>query len=104
MREISPVLAGEGSESDATHAGWGVVLDTIEIQDVTVLSPTVFSNMQAPYRQDQERKAREASEDAERSDDVGYVNADKYKVDKDTNPEDLPSLSDLRGAFGAMFG
>ncbi len=51
-----------------------------------------------------ERKAREASEDAERSDDVGYVNADKYKVDKDTNPEDLPSLSDLRGAFGAMFG
>ena len=33
-----------------------------------------------------------------------YVNADKYKVDKDTTPEDLPSLSYLRGAFGAMFG
>ena len=51
-----------------------------------------------------ERKAREASEDAAHDNDVGYVNTDKYKVDKDTNPEDLPSLSDLRGAFGAMFG
>jgi hypothetical protein len=50
-----------------------------------------------------ERKAREASEDAN-SDDVSVANPSKYKVDETTKPEDLPSLSDLRGAFGAMFG
>jgi hypothetical protein len=49
-----------------------------------------------------ERKAREASEDAH-SDDVS-VDPSKYKVDEDTAPEDLPSFSDLRGAFGSMFG
>ena len=49
-----------------------------------------------------ERKAREASEDAN-SDDVSVANPSKYKVD-DSKPEDLPSLTDLRGAFGAMFG
>jgi hypothetical protein len=50
MREITPVLAGEGMESDGTDRGWGVVLDTIEIQDVRVLSAEVFSRLQAPYR------------------------------------------------------
>ena len=51
-----------------------------------------------------ERKAREAAEDAERANDPAYVDTDKYKVNENTNPEDLPTLSDLRGAFGAMFG
>ena len=37
-----------------------MVLDTIEIQDVRVLSATVFANMQARFRQEQERQAREA--------------------------------------------
>lgn len=60
MREIAPVVSGKGSLNDSTDKGWGVVLDTIEIQDVRVLSPTVFNNMQAPYRQEQERRAREA--------------------------------------------
>jgi hypothetical protein len=50
-----------------------------------------------------ERKAHEASEDARHADDVTYVDPSKYKVDPN-KPEDLPSLSDLRGAFGAMFG
>lgn len=49
-----------------------------------------------------ERKAREGADEA-RSDDVS-VDPSKYKVDEDTDPEDLPSFTDLRGAFGTMFG
>jgi flotillin len=51
MGEIAPILAGEGSMNDITTAGWGVVLDTIEIQDVKVLSQEVFGRLQAPYRE-----------------------------------------------------
>jgi len=51
MIEIAPILAGEGSPGDSNTAGWGVVLDTIEIQDVRVLSEEVFSRLQAPYRE-----------------------------------------------------
>jgi len=57
MDEIAPILAGEGSTMDTTATGWGVVLDTIEIQDVRVLSQEVFARLQAPYR---ERLALEA--------------------------------------------
>jgi flotillin len=60
MREIAPVVSGRGRLDDKTDAGWGVVIDTIEIQDVRVLSATVFENMQARYRREQERQAREA--------------------------------------------
>ncbi|MGZ3457588.1 MAG: SPFH domain-containing protein, partial [Archangium sp.] len=60
MREIAPVVSGKGRLEDRTDTGWGVVLDTIEIQDVRVLSETVFANMQARFRQEQERVAREA--------------------------------------------
>lgn len=63
MSEISPVLAGEGSASDATHAGWGVVLDTIEIQDVKVLSQEVFSRLQAPFREQLALKALQAKDE-----------------------------------------
>jgi len=51
MGEIAPILAGEGSAMDTNGSGWGVVLDTIEIQDVRVLSQEVFSRLQAPYRE-----------------------------------------------------
>jgi uncharacterized membrane protein YqiK len=51
MREIEPVLAGQGALSDATTTGWGIVIDTIEIQDVKVLSQDVFGRLQAPYRE-----------------------------------------------------
>lgn len=51
MDEIAPVLAGEGGPADTNEAGWGVVLDTIEIQDVRVLSKEVFERLQAPYRE-----------------------------------------------------
>jgi flotillin len=51
MTEIAPILAGEGAVEDTSAAGWGVVLDTIEIQDVRVLSQEVFQRLQAPYRE-----------------------------------------------------
>jgi flotillin len=51
MQEIAPVLAGEGSMQDGTATGWGVVIDTIEIQDVKVLSQEVFTRLQAPFRE-----------------------------------------------------
>ncbi|WP_375772336.1 SPFH domain-containing protein [Archangium gephyra] len=66
MREIAPVVSGKGRPEDRTDSGWGVVLDTIEIQDVRVLSETVFANMQARFREEQERIAREAELSKER--------------------------------------
>jgi regulator of protease activity HflC (stomatin/prohibitin superfamily) len=67
MREIAPVVSGSGRIEDDTDKGWGVILDTIEIQNVRVLSPAVFSNMQARYRKEQERQAREAALATERA-------------------------------------
>ncbi|HEY0988973.1 MAG TPA: SPFH domain-containing protein, partial [Kofleriaceae bacterium] len=50
MQEIAPVVSGEGSPYDATTKGWGVVIDTIEIQQVKIQSQQVFHHLQAPYR------------------------------------------------------
>ena len=66
MREVAPVVAGDGRPEDSTDRGWGVVIDTIEIQEVRVLSESVFAAMQAPYRVQIDRAAREAKADAER--------------------------------------
>jgi regulator of protease activity HflC (stomatin/prohibitin superfamily) len=62
LREIALVVGGEGMGT----RGWGVVLDTIEVQEVRVLSDKVFSAMQAPFRAALDRKAREARTEAER--------------------------------------
>lgn len=77
MREIAPVVSGQGTLVDGTDKGWGVILDTIEIQDVHILSPTVFSNMQARYRQEQERLAREAALVTERTIKQGEAEASR---------------------------
>lgn len=66
MAEIAPVLAGEGTTSDSTHTGWGVVLDTIEIQDVKVLSQEVFARLQAPYREQLALRAMQAKDEVQR--------------------------------------
>jgi uncharacterized membrane protein YqiK len=50
MTEIAPVLGGKGAAEDDADQGWGVVIDTIEIQDVKILSQAVFQHLQAPYR------------------------------------------------------
>jgi flotillin len=60
LREIAPVVGGIGRPDDVSEQGWGVVLDTIEIQEVRVLSEKVFASMQAPYRTALDRRAREA--------------------------------------------
>jgi flotillin len=75
MREIAPVVSGHGRIDDETDMGWGVVIDTIEIQDVRILSSTVFSNMQARYRQTQELEAREAALTTERAVKLGEAEA-----------------------------
>ncbi|MFO0600393.1 MAG: hypothetical protein U0228_34105 [Myxococcaceae bacterium] len=67
VREIAPVVSGQGRVEDGTDRGWGVVVDTIEIQDVRVLSGQVFSNMQARFRLSQEQVAREAELAKERA-------------------------------------
>lgn len=60
MREIAPVVGGVGQAADATDRGWGVVIDTIEVQDVRVLSEAVFAQMQAEFRAELGRRSREA--------------------------------------------
>ena len=50
MEEIAPVVGGDGSPDDTTTRGWGVVIDTIEIQQVRIQSAQVFAHLQAPFR------------------------------------------------------
>lgn len=50
MDEIAPVVGGEGAPDDTTTKGWGIVIDTIEIQQVRIASTQVFAHLQAPYR------------------------------------------------------
>ena len=66
IREIAPIVGGEGRPEDTTHTGWGVVIDTIEIQEVRILSEKVFAAMQAPYRAELDRAAREARAEADK--------------------------------------
>lgn len=67
LQEIAPVVGGEGRAEDTTRQGWGVVIDTIEIQEVRVLSEKVFASMQAPYRTALEQQERESRALAERA-------------------------------------
>jgi flotillin len=66
LRELAPVLGGTGRPDDASDRGWGVVLDTVEIQEVRVLSARVFDAMQAPFRAALERQSREARAESEK--------------------------------------
>ncbi|MFO0565497.1 MAG: SPFH domain-containing protein [Polyangiaceae bacterium] len=66
IREVSPVVGGEGKLDDFTTKGWGIVIDTIEIQEVRVLSDKVFAAMQAPYRSELEKSARQAKAQADK--------------------------------------
>lgn len=52
MDEIAPIVGGEGAPDDTTTKGWGVVIDTIEIQQVRITSQQVFAHLQAPYREE----------------------------------------------------
>jgi flotillin len=85
MTEIAPILAGEGAPADTNAAGWGVVLDTIEIQDVRVLSQEVFSRLQAPFR---EKLALEALLAESRvTDERARIEADRRRAQERTARE-----------------
>ncbi len=60
MSELAPVMEGVGHQDDSTNCGWGVVLDTVEIQNVRILSKAVFRDMQARFRAELAMRAREA--------------------------------------------
>jgi hypothetical protein len=66
MDEIAPVVGGEGSPDDTTSKGWGVVIDTIEIQQVRIQSAQVFAHLQAPYRAEIAARAELAELDRQR--------------------------------------
>lgn len=66
MDEIAPVVGGEGSPDDTTTKGWGVVIDTIEIQQVQIQSKQVFAHLQAPYRAEIAARAQLAELERER--------------------------------------
>ncbi|MBL8940409.1 MAG: SPFH domain-containing protein, partial [Archangium sp.] len=75
VREVAPVVSGSGRVEDSTSSGWGLLVDTIEIQDVRVTSAQVFANMQARFRQEQERVAREAELVTEQDVELARVSA-----------------------------
>ena len=60
LTELAPVVEGRGRGDDTTATGWGVVLDTVEVQNVRVLSETVFNEMQARFRAELAMRARQA--------------------------------------------
>ncbi|MBE4748682.1 hypothetical protein G4177_10965 [Corallococcus sp. ZKHCc1 1396] len=91
MREIAPVLSGQGRLEDRTDAGWGVLLDTIEIQDVRVLSASVFEHMQARFRREQERQAREAELAKER-----FVRREETEGERVLNLQKLAAREEVR--------
>ena len=66
LAEIAPVVQGAGRVADDADRGWGVALDTIEIQDVRVLSQEVFERLQAPYREELALSALQARAEVER--------------------------------------
>ncbi len=87
LAEIAPVVGGSGSTDDITYQGWGVVIDTIEIQEVRVLSESVFAAMQTPFRAALDREAREAR-----------AMADQAIVERETSCKRETELAQLRVA------
>lgn len=67
MAEIAPVVGGSGAAGDGASQGWGLAIDTIEIQDVRVLSEEVFHSLQAPYREALALEALQARDEVSRA-------------------------------------
>lgn len=66
MAELVPIVEGRGRTDDTTATGWGVVIDTVEIQNINILSETVFKDMQARYRAELALRARMAEMESAR--------------------------------------
>jgi len=108
MREIAPVVSGHGRVDDETDMGWGVIIDTIEIQDARILSSAVFSNMQARYRQTQAREAREAALTTERAVKLAEAEATR-RIESAVSPAAVrlviaQRMPDLAAAFQQNMG
>jgi len=65
VSEVAPVVEGTGRAEDDSDKGWGIAIDTIEIQDVRVLSAEVFANLQATFREELEMRALHAQAEVE---------------------------------------
>jgi len=91
MQEIAPVVSGAGRPDDTTEQGWGVVIDTIEIQDVKILSKQVFEHLQAPYRAEIAMKAEMAQLERQRS--VAEV---RSATEKQTNEAAIQAQRETR--------
>ena len=85
MEEIAPVVGGEGSPDDTTLRGWGVVIDTIEIQQVTIQSELVFNHLQAPFRA--EIAARAELAELERARQVAERRAETERLSQEAHLE-----------------
>lgn len=91
MQEIAPVVSGSGRPDDATEQGWGVVIDTIEIQDVKILSQQVFENLQAPYRAEITMRAEIAQLERQRA-----VSELRVATEKQTSESAIVSQRETR--------
>nr|HEX4313917.1 SPFH domain-containing protein [Kofleriaceae bacterium] len=77
MDEIAPVVGGSGRPDDTTTRGWGIVLDTIEIQRVEILSEQVFAHLQAPFRADLAARAELAELERKRTTEEAQLHAQR---------------------------
>jgi regulator of protease activity HflC (stomatin/prohibitin superfamily) len=94
MEEIAPVVGGEGALDDTTTRGWGVVIDTIEIQQVTIQSELVFNHLQAPYRA--EIAARAELAELERARQVAERRAETERLSQEAHLESVRATRALK--------
>jgi flotillin len=94
MEEIAPVVSGDGSPDDTTTRGWGVVIDTIEIQQVRIQSGAVFAHLQAPYRA--EIAARAELAELERTRAVAERRAETERKSEEAKLESVRATRALR--------
>ncbi len=93
MAEIAPVVSGRGQVGDRTDRGWGIALDTIEVQDVRVLSEDVFDSLQAPYREEVALGALRAKSQVERERALLVAQSERAQEDR---RRELMSLEEER--------
>ncbi|HWO18588.1 MAG TPA: hypothetical protein VNO30_07420 [Kofleriaceae bacterium] len=94
MEEIAPVVGGEGSPDDTTARGWGVVIDTIEIQQVTIQSEVVFNHLQAPFRAEIATRAELA--ELERARQVAERRAETERLSQEAHLESVRATRALK--------
>ena len=100
LAELAPVVEGRGRGDDTTATGWGVVLDTVEVQNILVLSETVFNDMQAKFRAELAMRARQA--ELENAREIATIEAasaqaiEEAKITSDTATRELRAQSESR--------